>query len=118
MTQRQIDAAFRRSLKTSYKHLTPEQKRIVKAQERYDQLHRDIGEIYRLGQVRFGPDFRKHPGFLDDFDLIATLEEEKSKLRQRIKRLENKHRLDCAEVMKFHRTMNSARSSAMLGGSF
>ncbi|MBU0491791.1 MAG: hypothetical protein KKA73_06460 [Chloroflexi bacterium] len=115
MTQRQIDAAYRRSLKPTYRYLRPPEKRLVQAQRRIDVLERNIAATYRLGQLRYGPNFRKDPRFQEDFELIYAWEEEVEKLMARISRLEAKYDLQRDQVMALFQQVNRDRC---YGGSF
>ena len=115
MTQRQINAAHRRSLKKTYKGLTPPEKVIVKCHEKIYWLDISINNTYRLGKVSYGDDFRKHPGFQDDFERIFDWVCEKEKLFTKIGRLEDKHGLEYDKVIEKFRTLNRNRG---YGGSF
>jgi hypothetical protein len=115
MTQRQINAAHRRSLKPTYKGLETAESRLVKKIEQVEQLEKSIAETYRLGKQRYGPGFRKDSRFQEDFTLIFQWEEAKLKLLASVSRLEDRYQLDRDVVMKKFRLLNQGRG---YGGSF
>ena len=119
MGQRQIDAAFRRSLKTVYKHLSPPQYRLVKAQEQFDQHEKDMAVIERSMIFRYTHDWRRRPEARqdEDYNLFYWLLNDMDKLDDRITRLENKYDLDREVVMRYHNRMNQAHSASMVGAS-
>jgi len=110
MTQQQINMAHRRSLKSSYKDLSRQEKRIVKLQERINMLDKSIDTTYRLGFSYYGKDFRTHPRFQKDFELIFEWETEKEKAFTKINRIEEKYGLERGEVMRMFFSYNRSRS--------
>jgi hypothetical protein len=117
MTQRQIDAAYRRSLKTVYKHLTRPQYRLVKLLEQIEQNDKDIREIERHLIATYGPDWRKLPYApqWEDYRLYMYLNLNNITLAGKVSRLEDKYSLDSEEVLAFHNKMNQMHSAAMVG---
>jgi len=117
MTQRQIDAAYRRSLKTVYKHLTPPQYRLVKLMEQIEQNNKDICEIEHHLIATYGPNWRKSPYApqWEDYWLYMYINFNNITLAKKVSRLEDKHGLDRDEVMAFHNQMNQQHSAAMVG---
>ena len=92
-----------------------EEKRIVKLDEQHEQLSKSVHETYRYGFNKYGENFRKHPDFQDDFNLIGEWEVRKEKIRKSIRRVEEKHGLDWEQVVKKHRVNQMAKG---YGGSF
>lgn len=114
MTQKQINAAYNRSLKTTYKHLSPVQKRLVKLQEQIEQNDKDIMMIERALIKTHGDNWRKAVEN-SDTELFFSLNLDNIKLSEKITRIEEKHNLDRTEVMKYHRMCNV---NFCYGGSF
>lgn len=117
MTQRQINAAAMRSLKMSYKWFTPVQKRLIKAQEQIDRNTKECTTIERSLIARHGKGWRRHPGAENDLDysLYMGMQLDNIKLSERISHLEEKHGLECTELMGQFRELNRGRC---YGGSF
>lgn len=119
MSQHQIDAAYRRSLKTVYKHLTRPQYRLVKLLEQIEQNNKECAGIERRLQTRYGEEWRKseHAQRFMDYDIYMQMQADNITLSEKVSRLENKYGLDRDDVMDFHRRMNQAHSAAMVGAS-
>ena len=117
MSQRQINAAHVRSLKTTYKHLDPVQKRLVKAYEQIEICNLDLYRCEKHLKSKYGEFWRKNKDaqFESDYEVFYFCLLEIEKLNARINRIEEKYNLDRLEVIKFHRTVNSARC---YGGSY
>jgi hypothetical protein len=115
MTQHQINAAFMRSLKTSYKYLTPTEKRLVKLQERHDQNDKSVSRLCLFNYQQYGENWRKDQRAKVDFELMLSLLADNMKISESISRLENKTGLDADEVMGKHTEYNRMRS---YGGSY
>jgi hypothetical protein len=101
--------------KTTYKHLTRLEKRIVKMMERQYWLELSVRKTYRTGEAKYGIDFRNHPGFQVDFEKIFFWDEEDMELSEKISRLEDNHGVCREQIMKKHRLYNRGKS---YGGSF
>lgn len=114
MSQRQINVAHTKSLKPNYKGMSPLQKRLVKLQEEHDMLNKSISQTYRIGHTRFGNDFRTHPAFQVDFELIFKWEKRKESILKSIDRAENKHDVQLVDVSHLHNELKRAS----YGGSF
>jgi hypothetical protein len=119
MTQRQIDAAYRRSLKTVYKHLTRPQYQLVKLMEQIEQNNKECVGIERRLQTRYGEGWRKseHAQRFMDYDIYMQMQADNITLSEKVSRLETKYSLDRDEVMAFHNKMNQAHSASMVGAS-
>ena len=119
MGQRQIDAAFRRSLKTVYKHLSPPQYRLVKAVEQIAQHDKSLTVVERTLKHYYGTDWRhdKEAQADHDYAFFFWLLEDSERLNKKIARLEAKYELNEGEVMRFHNRMNQAHSASMVGAS-
>lgn len=117
MTQRQIDAAYRRSLKTVYKHLSPEQKQLVKAMEQIEQNDKELRILGRSLIFRYGQDWRRveESKASKDYELFMALCLDNIKQSEKVSRLEEKYSLDREEVMSYHHRMNQAHSASMVG---
>ena len=119
MSQRQIAAAYRRSLKTVYKHLTKEQYRLVKLLEQIKQHEKDLATAERSLKLRYGKDWRRDEEAKKDgdYDMFYWLLNDVDKLNRKASRLADKYGLDIEEVMRFHNRMNQAHSASMVGAS-
>ena len=117
MSQRQINRAHMRALKITYKHLSPPEKRLVKAQEQIEIHDRSIWKIERILIAKFGDNWRRNRSIQDNSNYILFFDLclENIKLSERITRIEDKFGLDRDEVIKRHRQYNSCR---FYGGAF
>jgi hypothetical protein len=100
MTQRQINAAFKCSLKPTYVGLSNLEYRLIKKQERFEQLDKAVDQTYYRAWKRYGEGFRKHPDFQNDFELIGEWETEKEKILNSIRRMEEKYGIDRDDVIR------------------
>ena len=122
MTQRQINAVAMRQVKTSYKHLSLPENRLVHAMEQMERNDFDLRALERSLIVKFGADWRRCEEAKlqtraqgDYYHTYFIILEEDLKLAEKVSRLEDKYNLDRDEVMKQHREINSRR---FYGGSF
>jgi hypothetical protein len=116
MSQKQINAAYKRASKMSYRWFTPEQKRLIKKMERIALNDKDCRIIERAMLKRHGDNWRNNRNAKKEgnYDLFFELLLENIKLNESISRLEDKYGLDRTEVMKQFYALNRAR----YGGSF
>lgn len=117
MSQQGINRAYKRITTTSYKHLTPPQKRLVKAMEQIAQNNLDMRIIGRSLIAQYGVGWRRSEQAKQDTDykLFMQLNYDNLKLSEKVSRLEKKYSLSRDNVMDFHTQMNRARG---YGGSF
>jgi len=115
MSQRQINAAAMRATKTSYKHLEPAEKRLVKAQEQIDQNNKDIRVLERSLIFHYGKRWRRMGQGDVDYDLYFKLNLDNISLSEKMSRLEDKYGLNGVEIMHRHIQINRMRC---YGGSF
>ena len=101
MTQRQINAASARSEKPVYKHLTPAQKRIVKAMEQIESNDKTIANIESYWVKKLGENWRKS-NECNEINLYLKLCYDNITLSEKIARIEEKYALDRIEVMMYH----------------
>lgn len=116
MTQRQIEMAHRRSLKTKYKHLTSVQKRYVKLVERERMLEHSFHEAWRYVTTRQAPPYLPEntpEELLDAIDRAEAYRLELVKVRASMDRLVEKYDLDTDYILNMHMQSNLAP-----GGSF
>jgi hypothetical protein len=107
MTQRQINAAYARSLKTVYKHLNPVEYRLVKLHEKAEGNDKSIGNIERYNLRNYGADWRRNPE-APDVDLFFQLCAENLRITERISRIEDKHGIERECVIAKHTDFNRA----------
>lgn len=109
MSQRQINAAYRRNLKTTYKNLSPAEYRIVKIIEKIERNNREIANIERHCISSFGANWRKMESCKKDFDFYLTLNAKNISLSEKRSRLEDRHGIDAEQLFKKHRMNQSAK---------
>lgn len=116
MTQRQIDRAHRRSLKTRYSHLSKIQYRFIKLHEREQQLEKAITGIWRditnIQPPPYLPDNTSET-VLKKLDWILDWQKEAEKVRARKERMVEKHGIDEDRLLHMHMLSNIGP-----GGSF
>lgn len=111
MSRQGIARAHKRMITPSYKHLTPQEKRLVKMNERMDSITRSIDRIFTNGFKQYGEDFRTEAQFQDAFTLAGTLVTEREKLWASRDRLCKKYQLNEAEILDKFRQFNTHSTS-------
>lgn len=111
MSRQGILRAHKRMITPSYNHLTAQEKRLVKMNERIDSITQSIDRIFVNGFNRYGETFRSEPAFQDAFTLAGELVTEREKLWASIDGLCKKYELNEAEILDKFRQFNTHSTS-------
>lgn len=111
MTQRQIEQAHRRSLKTKYSHLTPVEKRLIKLRETEAMLEKSFMQQWAYISKRQPPPYDPETtpeDILDMIDLTEVWRKKLVRIRKSKDRLIEKHGLDEDKIAHIHMLSNIA----------